>query len=390
MNILHVTPYYAPAYAFGGVVRAAEGMARALAARGHDVTVLTTDALTADQRFDGSREETIDGVQVVRGRNASVWLRGRLNLSTPLGFRRADLVAAADVVHLHELRTTEALMIAPLAGMNDKPLLLSPHGTLTPTTGRPMLKSLWDRLLTPRVARQINSVVALTEHEAEEARALWRSLNLPEPSTVIVPNGIDPAPFAALPDPADFRLRHGLGDDSVCLFMGRLHPRKGAALLAEAFLRADLTHARLVIAGPDEGAEESVAALAAQSGGRIVMTGYLGGEDRLAAYAAADVFALPAVGEGLPMAALEAMAAGLPVILSPGCNLPEVGEVDAGMIVPVETDAWAAALWMLLSDPVRRRELSANARRLIDDRFTEARAAERLEAVYQSIMVRSV
>ena len=165
--------------------------------------------------------------------------------------------------------------------------------------------------------------------------------------------------------------------------MGRLHPRKGAVQLAEAFLRTDLTQARLVIVGPDEGSLEALTALAEREPQRIILTGFLDGDDRLAAYAAADVFALPAIGEGLPM------AAGLPVILSPGCNLPEVAEVDAGMIGPLEVDAWAAALWMLLSDPVRRRELAANARRLIDDHFTEARAAEQLEEVYRLVAIQS-
>lgn len=389
MKILHVTPYYAPAYAFGGVVRAVEATARALAARHHDVTVLTTDALRADQRFEGSRDEVIEGVRVVRGRNLSVWLRGRLNLSTPVGLRRSDLVAAADVVHLHELRTTEALLIAPLAAAHAKPIVLSPHGTINPMTGRPALKEGWDRFLTPRVAPLITQITALTEHEAEEARSLWRRLGMTPPPITVVPNGIDPAPFAALPDPAPFRERFGLGEDPVCLFVGRLHPRKGAVQLAEAFLRTDLSQARLVIVGPDEGSLEALTALAEREPQRIILTGFLDGDDRLAAYAAADVFALPAIGEGLPMAALEAMAAGLPVILSPGCNLPEVAEVDAGMIVPLEVDAWAAALWMLLSDPVRRRELAANARRLIDDHFTEARAAEQLEEVYRLVAIQS-
>ena len=51
MHILHLSPYYRPAYAFGGVVRAVEGIAGALAARGHQVTVLTTDALDQKRRY---------------------------------------------------------------------------------------------------------------------------------------------------------------------------------------------------------------------------------------------------------------------------------------------------------------------------------------------------
>ena len=77
MRILHLTPYYKPAYAFGGVVRAVEGMARALVERGHQVTVLTTDAMDYKRRLSGAQDETIDGVRIIRCPNVSTWLRGK-------------------------------------------------------------------------------------------------------------------------------------------------------------------------------------------------------------------------------------------------------------------------------------------------------------------------
>ena len=89
MHILHLTPYYAPAYAFGGVTRSVEGMTRALARRGHRVTVLTTDALDQTSRTDAPSDEMLNGVHVLRVRNLSPFLRGRLNLSTPYRLRDA-------------------------------------------------------------------------------------------------------------------------------------------------------------------------------------------------------------------------------------------------------------------------------------------------------------
>jgi glycosyltransferase involved in cell wall biosynthesis len=386
VKIVHLTPYYAPAYAFGGVPRAVEGMAKALVARGHSVSVLTTDALSQEERDTGERAREQDGVRVVRVPNRSAWLRGRLNLSTPFGMGRAalDVLAGADVLHIHEFRTAENLLVTPAAERMGVPMVLSPHGTLTLTTGRSALKSAWDALLSPAVARRFAAVVGLTAQEADEARAAWTQLGA-ETARVhfaVVPNGVNADEFAQLTGRDEFRARYGLGDAPVCLFLGRLHARKGVDVLVRAFVQANVPGARLVLAGPDEG---MLAALEPLVDARIVVTGYLSGAERLAALAAADVFCLPATGEGLSMAALEALAAGLPAILSPGCNLPEAAEAGAGVIVEPEAEPLAAALRDLLTDAPKRQVMSAAARELVRDRFTWGAAAAQLEQVYESV-----
>ncbi|HVU10984.1 MAG TPA: glycosyltransferase [Phototrophicaceae bacterium] len=382
MNILHLTPYYAPAYAFGGVTRAVEGMARSLAARGHHVTVLTTDALD-QRRRGGSPYETLDSVRVVRVRNASLLLRGRFNLSTPLGMGEiaADLLKNADILHVHEFRTAENLIVTPVAERLDVRMVMSPHGTLTLTTGRSALKTGWDRLYSPGVGKRLSAVIALTAQEADDVRAAWQSFGLKPPRVSVIPNGVALDP---LPDPLPFRVRYGLGDAPVCLFMGRLQQRKGIDVLVKAFQRIKSRAARLVIAGPDEGMLSAIKPLLDE---RMIVTGYLEGEDRLGALAAADLFCLPATGEGLSMAALEALAAGLPAILSPGCNLPEVAQYGAGVIVEPQVEPLAQALDDLLNDVVRREAMRLAARRLVHDRFTWESVAEQLEQVYQSAIM---
>ncbi len=388
MNILHIAPYYAPAWAFGGVVAALNGLARAQAEAGHEVAVLTTDALTFDARTP-IRRETIDGVEVIRCRNLSHALRARYNLATPLGFRRTlyEVAAASppDVIHLHEWRTIENLLLDRRLA----PIVCSPHGTLGYGAGRAGFKRAWDRLFGRRLAQKMTRLIALTGAEADEVRALWTSFRLPLPEIAIVPNGV----AADLPQQIDassldLRAQYGLGAGTVILFLGRLHERKGLQFLIPAFARA-APHdpdARLLIAGPDAGYESSARQLAEAEGvsGRGIFAGMLSGADRLAALKAADVFVLPAVGEGLSMAALEAMAGGQALILTPGCNLPEVTTEGAGWLVERTVEGVAGALREALADPNKRRECGNRARAWVRRAFTWEVVAKAMIAAYQN------
>jgi glycosyltransferase involved in cell wall biosynthesis len=176
--------------------------------------------------------------------------------------------------------------------------------------------------------------------------------------------------------------------------MGRLHPRKGAHLLAGA--AAAHPSAWALIAGGDEGGLAS-AQRTAGGCGRVVFTGHLGaaadGSDRRVwALAAADVFVLPAVGEGLPTAALEAMAAGLPLLVSHGCNLPGVEAHGAGALVgtaadrpPTLRDMTAALSAMAAHTPETRRAMGENARRWAAHAFTRTAMLDGLERLYAAV-----
>ncbi len=397
MTLLHVAPYYAPAWAYGGVVRAVTGLTRTQAAAGHEVWVLTTDALSPSARV-AVHEETIAGVRVTRVRNASNALRGRLNLSTPLALarvaRRLLREHAIDVVHCHELRTAENLRIAPLAARLDLPMVVSPHGTLTYHTGRRRAKRAWDWLFGRRLLPRFDQVLALTRAEAAEARALWATCGVPlrDDQISIVPNGVDPDEFARLPSGDGFRQRWELGDGPVVLFLGRLEERKGIPLLIRAFADA-LRHApaaRLLLAGPDEARSGPLRAVANECrvADRVTFTGWLAGDDRLAALAAADVFVLPATGEGFSLAALEAMACGLPVVLTPDCHFPEVADAGAGLVVPRDVVPLSAALRALLTDAERRASMGRRARDLVCRRYSWREIAAQLASVCEDVITR--
>jgi len=388
MHILHLTPYYAPAYAFGGVVRAVEGMAQALVAQGHQVTVLTTDALDQQSRYHRADDEVLNGVRVIRCANVSTSLRGKLNLSTPRHMRQVAqaILPDVDVVHIHEFRTVENLLVTPVAHDLNKPIVLSPHGTLNLSTGRSRLKVGWDKMLSAGVALRIDHVIALVEPELEDVQTLWQTFGRRQIPTQfsIIPNGIHLDDFSNLPPADDFREKYGLDDAPTVLFMGRLQQRKGVDILVKAFQLADVQDSRLLIVGPDEGMLDTVRALT-DGDERIVITGYLGGDDRLKALSASDVFVLPAIGEGLSMAVLEAMGAGLPVILSHGCNMTDVEPNGAGFVMDVSPDAIADKLRLLLTDAGLRQQMGHASRQLITQKYTWEKVALKLDSVYQQV-----
>ncbi len=385
LSIVHITPYYAPAWAYGGVVRAVYGLATAQAHAGHQVTVLTTDSQAPGERSNLPRE-TIDNVAVIRCRNRIGLLR-HINLSSPVGLQRtlAELMASSnppEVVHCHELRTVENLLGTPIAAAHGIPLIVSPHGTLPRDTGRSMVKRAWDMLFGQVLAQRFNGLIALTDSEAEIARGWWQSLGVPMPPLAVIPNGVD---MPGMPVARSKRR----ADSPTVIFVGRLHERKGIQFLIPAFAQAingqALSGARLLIVGPDEGMLLPARRLAAETGiaDRVIFTGLLTGTARDEALANADLFVLPAVGEGLSIAALEAMAVGLPVILTPGCNLPEAETRGAGLIVPREVPALADAIRSLLLNPAQRTVMGDSGRRWMQESFAWSTVAQRTIDFYK-------
>ncbi len=395
MNVLHVTPYYAPAWSYGGVARSVTDLTRALAEVGHNVVVVTTDTLDHSRRIPVS-QETIDGVLVIRVRNLSNTIRGNLSLSTPMRFgvtvRRLIVEHGIDLVHCHEVRTIENLSILCAASNLNRPLVVSPHGTLPYHVGRWRTKQLWDRIFGRRLLPCFDRVIVVTRAEAEDVHALWTSCGLPlhHNQVVVIPNGIFPDQFAHSPSRDLFRRQWGLGNGPVVIFLGRLTERKGPQLLIPAFAKAsrNIPDARLLIVGPGDPRRSrlDVQIRKYDLTSRVFFTGLLDGGDKHAALAASDIFALPAVGEGFSIAALEAMACGLPLLLTPGCNFPEVAEAGAGLVVPREIGALSEALRTLLLDSDRRAAMGKRAYELVHAQYRWSQVVARLVTVYEAAM----
>jgi len=202
----------------------------------------------------------------------------------------------------------------------------------------------------------------------------------------VVHNGVDLVPFERRPDPAEARVRMGLPAGApVAGVVGRLEARKGHRFFLEAMRRVvdRLPEAMGLIVGEGKEKETLLAqrdALGLHDAVRIV--GYW--PDLAEALAALDVFVLPSLMEGHPLAILEAMAAGKPVVATDVGGNAEAVEPDAtGLLVPpADPEALAGAIVSLLDEPERASQLGAAGRRSLDRRFSLGAAVRANEEVY--------
>jgi glycosyltransferase involved in cell wall biosynthesis len=239
--------------------------------------------------------------------------------------------------------------------------------------------SLSQRSLKKRVAMamgyrtMLNQAAFLHCLNADETRLL-KPLRL-TCATRTIPNGIFPEEFALLPARGTFRQQHPeLGDAPYVLFLSRLHYKKGLDYLARAFeiLATKVPNLRLVVVGPDGGARADFEARVAGAGlaDRTHVLGPLYGTEKLAALVAAAAFCLPSRQEGFSMAILEAMACGIPVVISENCNFPEVALASAGCVVPLEASALADALLRVVANPIAAKQMGECGRRLVRQHYT--------------------
>lgn len=181
----------------------------------------------------------------------------------------------------------------------------------------------------------------------------------------------------------------------VLLFLGRVTPKKRVLELIQAFDSAGAAgrNWHLVIVGPVETAyrkQLEAAFEAAVCSERIHLVGPAYGDERARAYAAADAFILPSLSEGLPMAALEAFAFGLPALLSPQCNLPESFSAGAAIETGTDQETIADSLLHLFSMRNDHRLLmSQEARRLVAEKFDCQRIGFETVALYRRLVGQS-
>ncbi len=386
MNVLHVIPTYPPAWRYGGPMRSVHGLASAQAAAGDRVSVYTTN-LDGPDVLDVPVAEPVrlDGVEV---RYFPVAWPRRLARSPAMARALHGTISGFDVVHLHSVFLWPTLAAARASRLTGAPYVLSPRGMLVRDliAGRGRLrKTLWLALFERRTVRDAAAVIVTSELEARELAAL----DLGAAYVEVVPNGLsreDPAADSG----ADAAAPPGLPADGrpLLLYLGRLSWKKGVDVAIRALAQLPgPPEARLAIAGnDDEGLRPRLEALAGELGvaERVSFLGEVRGAGKSALLAAASVLVMPSISENFGMAALEAMAAAVPVVLSPGVGLAAtVEEAGAGVVCERTPEAFAGAVAGLLAQPEVAREMGERGRRLVAERFSWPAIAASTRLVYE-------
>jgi glycosyltransferase involved in cell wall biosynthesis len=211
---------------------------------------------------------------------------------------------------------------------------------------------------------------------------------------VVVPLGVDLTRFDNMPSPEAFRERHPeTRGRKIVLFLSRINFKKGLELLIPAFAEATASRddLHLVIAGPDDGFEAQARALVQQNGveARTTFTGHLNAERVVEALAAADVFALPSHTENFGIAAAEAIAAGVPSLLSDQIQIAPPADADGACIsLSRDQEMWTDEILRLLANKAEADEMRRRARAHARATYSWDAIALRLIAMYEQAIER--
>jgi glycosyltransferase involved in cell wall biosynthesis len=377
MRVLHVIPSIAARD--GGPSKVVLDTCKALRSAGIEAEIATTNA-------DGERNlpipkempSLVDGVPVYFFRRQSRW---RYKFSWDLTKWLKHNVANYDLLHLHALFSYSTAAAANYARKRGVPYILLPHGMLGPwpLQKRRLLKKLYLKLVEERNLEDAAAVHFTAEDELLTSAFVGRS-------RFVLPYVVDLfSETNGNRSPAETRRTR-------ILYLSRLDPKKGVDLLTQALekLAEEGAEFELVLAGDgDPDYENHVKAMVrnCQLSDKTTFLGFVEGEAKAAVLKSADIFVLPSYDENFGIAVTEAMAAGLPVVVTDRVNIhDEIRKANAGFVVSPAVDSLSAALRRLMDDGGLRVELGQRGRKLVRDKFSLATTTHETVQIYHDVV----
>jgi glycosyltransferase involved in cell wall biosynthesis len=367
MRILFAAPAWWPATAFGGPVVVARELTSRLAARGHDVEVVTTSLTAVDGPGSWrSRTEEHDGVRVRHLATPARYRWMGITPTLPLELGRAG---RPDVLHVFGFRDPVTTGAAAWARLRGIPYVFEPLGMFRARLRKVALKRALDATLYRGVAARAEVVAVSSGLERDDVAAAG-----------VVARGRIHVRGNGFPEPYEGQAadRGALGIPDgvpVLLYVGRIAAGKGIEHLLAVL--HELPEAHLLLIGPDDrhGVAETLAA------DRVHVLGPTDGPP-LAYYRLADVFVLPSAGESFGLVAAEAAAAGTPVVVTDRCGVAEFFREGEALVVPDDRLAILGAVRSVLAEPELRARLSTGGMEAARRNSWDA-VADRQEELYR-------
>ena len=389
MKILQIVPSISLVY--GGPSQMILGLSKALANLGVQLTLITTDSNgdTGQLPLDVSLEEPLkqDGYEIIYFR-CSPFRRYKFSM----GLLRwlASNAKDYDIAHIHALFSPVSTAAATIARNKNLPYILRPLGTLDPADlqKKKQLKKiysfLWEK---PNIAGAAGIHFTTEEESKISERFGVKTKDL------VIPLGVDLP--QNLPEKGKARWEFGINENiPLILFMSRIDPKKGLDLLIPALkiLQEEKLNFHFVLAGSNPQDPEYEGKIQEQLrnsslASQVTIAGFVSGDLKLALLQDADLFVLPSYYENFGIAVAEAMAMGIPVVISQGVYIwDEVTSYEAGWVTKCELEDLVAGLRLAISNPTECQHRGLNAKKLVGEKYSWEAIAQQTLSAYKSLL----
>ncbi|OYT57518.1 MAG: glycosyl transferase family 1 [Desulfurococcales archaeon ex4484_217_2] len=352
MRIIHVVPFYYPV--IGGVEEVAKRIAEYIASRGYEVYAVTYNRTRIGGVGSLPREETIDGVHVVRLKPDIMWSHGTYSSELPEIFRKLR----PDIIHVHAWRHPHVFQIAKLKKKLHFKTVLHGHAPFYKFKQLGMIIWLYHKavdLFMRNVLKEYDELIALTPYEKN---ILVKKLDVDEEKVTVVPNGIDDKLVSSV---------HNIKilEANTVLYLGRISKEKNLNLLIQSmvYVKKEIPDVKLMLAGPDEGLIAELRRYALKHHIDLKYFGPVTEENKYELYSLGSIYANPSLYEGFGLTLLEAQAFGKPcVITGDGGQLYAAPPRKTSLYAKPNPKDFAKAIVTLLTDKTIYKKLSVNAR----------------------------
>lgn len=295
--------------------------------------------------------------------------------------------ATFDLVHIHEMWHYSHYAASMAFRKESKPYIITLHGELNiERIHNSLKKKMYLSMIQKKILNKAAWLHTITDKETLQAQSICSNRNISK-----IPNGVDFDSFLNLPDKNDILQYYpSVAGKKVLLFLGRINKIKGLDILVKAFgqLACNRDDLCLIIAGPDnDGYKTEIVQLINDYNvsDKVIFTGMISGHEKMSVLTGSDLFILPSYSEGFSISILEAMACGLPVIISNECNFPEVDEFHCGITIEHKDNKLKETIQIMLQEPDRLKVMGNNARKLVKKKYTWDRIADDMLSMYELV-----